>query len=136
MIQIIGIDHIVLRTANKATLLRFYCDVLGCTVERETPSSIGLTQLRAGNALIDIVTVDGELGREGGAAPMNKGNNLDHFCLQIAHQPQMEILRYLEKHAVNIESFEDRYGATGYGASLYIEDPDGNRVELKPVLKA
>ena len=38
---------------------------------------------RAGSALIDLVPVDGQLGRAGGAAPGKEGRNLDHFCLRI-----------------------------------------------------
>ena len=35
MFAIRGIDHLVLRTADVGRLLRFYVDVLGCTVEKE-----------------------------------------------------------------------------------------------------
>ncbi len=34
MIPIRDIDHIVLRVVDLDRMLRFYCDVLGCTVER------------------------------------------------------------------------------------------------------
>ena len=57
MLTIIGIDHIVLRTDKLTQMVHFYCDILGCTLERETDPAIGLTQLRAGNALIDIVNI-------------------------------------------------------------------------------
>lgn len=70
MIEIIGLDHIVLRTDNLALMLRFYRDTLGCPIERET--TFGLTQLRAGNALIDLVDVDSNIGRLGGNAPAKK----------------------------------------------------------------
>ena len=55
MIKPIAIDHIVLRTVLYQELINFYCDVLGCAVERKLPDDIGLTQLRAGASLIDIV---------------------------------------------------------------------------------
>src|ERR1017187_2347358 len=63
-----GIDHIVLRVVDLGRVLRFYSDVLGCAIEREQPE-IGLTQLRAGRSLIDLITVDGKLGAAGGAPP-------------------------------------------------------------------
>ena len=81
MFEVAGIDHVVLRTANIDDMLAFYSNVLGCKVERETSPESGLTQLRAGNALIDLVRVDSKLGRLGGGPPGNSGNNLDHFCL-------------------------------------------------------
>jgi len=68
MIRIREIDHVVLRARDAAQLVRFYCDVLGCTIERRE-DSIGLVQLRAGRSLVDIIDVDGVLGRKGGAAP-------------------------------------------------------------------
>ena len=56
--------------------------MLGCTVERERPE-LGLTQLRAGVSLVDLIAVDGELGRAGGAAPGKTRRNMDHLCLRI-----------------------------------------------------
>ena len=52
-----GIDHIVLRVRELPRSLAFYCELLGCTIEREQPQ-LGLTQLRAGSSLIDLVTLD------------------------------------------------------------------------------
>ena len=83
MIEVAGIDHIVLRTVKLQEMLNFYCHVLGCKVERETSAETGLTQLSAENALIDLVTVDSRLGWFGGKAPVRTGNNVDHFCLQL-----------------------------------------------------
>lgn len=131
MLEIAGIDHIVLRTANLAKMIEFYTTVLGCTIERETPPETGLTQLRAGNALIDLVAVGSRLGDMGGGAPTKTENNLDHFCLQIKAMPETELLAHLA--AFNIEAGEltTRYGAQGFGNSVYINDPDGNVVELR-----
>ena len=131
MIKPIAIDHIVLRSAQYRELIEFYCDVLGCTLERETSAEFGLTQLRAGSALIDIVDVNGELGRKGGAAPGPTGNNLDHFCLQIEAFDEVGLIDYLRSKGVDCGEFHERYGAEGMGRSLYIEDIDGNTIELR-----
>ena len=133
MITILGIDHIVLRTADAERLVAFYRDVLGCPVERTLPAKVGLIQLRAGTALIDIVPVDSELGRVGGSAPGEGGRNLDHLCLAIAPVGEDALLAWLQEQGIDAGPFERRYGATGFGPSLYIRDPDGNVVELKPV---
>ena len=37
----LGIDHIVLRTKDLEAMIAFYCDVIGCTVERRQ-EAIGL----------------------------------------------------------------------------------------------
>jgi catechol-2,3-dioxygenase len=100
-------------------------------IERETPAEMGLTQLRAGDALIDLVTVDSRLGKLGGGAPKKTGNNLDHFCLQLKPVSENEIKEHLLSHGIATGQFDDRYGAQGIGRSIYIKDPEGNTVELR-----
>jgi glyoxylase I family protein len=131
MIKIKGLDHVVLRAKNSATMCDFYCDVLGCTVEREAAAELGLTQLRAGNALIDIISVDSTLGRLGGEAPGKGGRNMDHFCVLLETFDEQTIRTHLAKFNVIGSDLEQRYGAEGYGSSIYIQDPEGNTVELK-----
>jgi catechol 2,3-dioxygenase-like lactoylglutathione lyase family enzyme len=130
MFRVTGIDHLVLRVTQLAIMKTFYCDVLGCTVEREEPEQ-GLTQLRGGSALIDLVPVDGPLGKMGGAAPGIEGRNLDHFCLSVAPFDAAQIQRHLQAHGVTVGEVASRYGATGQGPSIYVVDPEGNTVELK-----
>lgn len=125
-----ALDHIVLRARDQDALVQFYLDVVGCSVEKRQ-DAIGLVQLRAGSSLIDIVSIDGKLGRLGGAAPGVDGRNLDHFCLRI--EPfDVEVLRaHLRSHGVTPGEYGSRYGAEGEGPSLYFSDIDGNTVELK-----
>ncbi|WP_455284748.1 VOC family protein [Cupriavidus necator] len=130
MFRILGIDHLVLRSADVDALRRFYVDVLGCSVEREQ-TDLGLTQLRAGSALIDLVSLDGPLGRAGGAGPGVEGRNLDHFCVRIDPFDAGALRAWLTQHGVQVGEVEQRFGAEGKGPSLYIQDPDGNVVELK-----
>lgn len=130
MFRILGIDHLVLRTADVDRLRRFYVDVLGCSVEREQPA-FGLTQLRAGSGLIDLVSLGGPLGRAGAAGPGAEGRNLDHFCLRIDPFDADAIRAALARHGVETGAVEQRFGAEGKGPSLYLKDPDGNVVELK-----
>lgn len=134
MIKPIAIDHIVLRTDRYRELIDFYLDIIGCTAERETSAEFGLTQLRAGNALIDIVDVNAELGKSGGAAPGSSGNNLDHFCLQIEAFDESELIGYLKSRGIDCGKFHERYGAQGMGRSLYISDIAGNTVELRAAI--
>jgi catechol 2,3-dioxygenase-like lactoylglutathione lyase family enzyme len=130
MIRIREIDHVVLRVAELDRALSFYCDVLGCAVERRQ-DEIGLVQLRAGRSLIDLVPVDGVLGRAGGAAAGPEGRNVDHFCVRVEPFDEPAIRAELREHAIEAGPVATRYGAEGSGPSLYIQDPDGNVVELK-----
>ena len=130
MIRIRDIDHLVLRVSDLYGMLHFYCDVLGCTIERRQ-DSIGLVQLRAGRSLVDLVPIDGELGRAGGAAPGIEGRNLDHFCFRVEPFDEAGIRRVLEARGIAAGPTESRYGAEGEGPSIYVTDPEGNVVELK-----
>jgi catechol 2,3-dioxygenase-like lactoylglutathione lyase family enzyme len=130
MIRIREIDHLVLRVIDLDQMLHFYCDVLGCTIERRQ-ESIGLVQLRAGRSLVDLVPVDGELGSAGGAAPGIEGRNLDHFCFRVEPFDEAGIRRVFEAHRIAVGPVESRYGAEGEGPSIYVTDPEGNVVELK-----
>lgn len=136
MIKVVGIDHIVIRARNAAKMIEFYAGILGCAIERDVSAEIGLIQLRAGRALIDIVAVDSVLGQKGGAAPGEAGNNMDHFCLQIEKIEETKLTDYLEAHDVSFSDFERRYGAEGYGRSIYIKDPEGNVVELRSIAQS
>lgn len=130
MIHIRDIDHLVLRVLDLDKMLGFYCEALGCTVERRQ-DSIGLVQLRAGRSLLDLVPVDGPLGRAGGAPPGKGGRNLDHFCFRVEPFDEAAIRRDLAVHGVEAGALASRNGAEGEGPSLYITDPEGNVVELK-----
>ena len=130
MFQITHLDHLVLRVSHLAATMRFYIDVLGCTVEK-IQKDLGLYQLRAGSALIDLVPIDGALGRKGGAAPGPEARNLDHFCLRIDPWDPDQIIAHLRNHGVETGPVSSRYGAEGQGPSIYATDPEGNVVELK-----
>ena len=129
-IQVLGIDHVVLRVADVERSLHFYTVVLGCAEERRV-EKLGLYQLRAGSGLIDLVDVNGPLGKLGGAPPAAAGRNVDHFALRIEKLDEKLLREYLERHGVEPGEVGRRYGADGYGPSVYIPDPDGNVVELK-----
>jgi catechol 2,3-dioxygenase-like lactoylglutathione lyase family enzyme len=125
-----GIDHVVLRVVDVEGVIRFYKDVLGCAVERRK-DDLGLIQLRAGRSLIDLVDVNGELGQKGGAAPGAEARNMDHFCLRIDPFDEAQIRAHLRAHGIEAGDLATRYGAEGDGPSFYIQDPEGNTVELK-----
>ena len=129
-IRIASIDHVVIRIVDLPSMLNFYCDVLGCVVERRQ-DDIGLIQLRAGNALIDLVPVAGKLGAQGGSAPGPEGRNMDHLCLRLERFDTDQIVDFLKVNGISAGDVESRYGAEGLGPSLYIRDPEGNVIELK-----
>ena len=128
--QVRQIDHLVLRVRDPHAMGAFYCEVLGCREERRQ-DDIGLLQLRAGASLIDLVALDGKLGRMGGAGPGEEGRNVDHFCLRVDPFDRDVVLAHLRAHGVRIGDYGSRYGAEGEGPSQYLFDPEGTLVELK-----
>jgi len=123
------IDHVVIRATDIEAMTRFYCDVLGCVVEK-VQRELGLTQLRAGRSLIDLLTVGGALDRPENGPP-GTGSNMDHLCLRVDGFDAQALRDHLVSHGARIGEQARRYGADGFGQSLYLFDPEGNMVELK-----
>ena len=130
MLRIREIDHLVLRVRDVDAMIRFYGEVLGCPVHR-IDEKIRLVQLRAGRGLIDLVPLDSDIGRAGGAGPGREGRNMDHFCLRVDPWDAEAIHAHLLAHGVEPGPVAQRFGAEGQGPSLYLKDPEGNTVELK-----
>ena len=128
-IAIRDIDHVVYRVVDLEKVAAFWRDVLGAAFEKHQ-EAIGLYQLRVGNSLVDLVPVDGRLGRMGGAAPGKEGRNVDHVCFRVAEWNETALLAHLAAHGIETHVVQ-RYGADGEGPSVYIEDPEGNTIELK-----
>jgi len=120
-LAVLGLDHVVLRVVDLDRSVDFYGRVLGLRVER-TLEKPKLVQLRAGQSLIDLVPAE-----EGKLA----GRNMDHFALRIRNFDAAALAAHLKRQGVAVGEVHERYGAEGYGSSIYIEDPDGNTVELK-----
>jgi catechol-2,3-dioxygenase len=130
MIEVAGIDHVVLRVRDLARMERFYCDVLGLAVEKRN-EPMRLVHLRAGRSLIDLIAVDGPLGRMGGGPPGEENRNVDHICLQVRDFDLARVQAHLKAHGVEPGPDGVRFGAGGDGVSLYLSDPEGNGLELR-----
>ncbi|WP_038098438.1 VOC family protein [Thioalkalivibrio sp. HK1] len=129
LVRIEGLDHIVLRCARLEATMAFYIDVLGCTLERSVLES-DLWQLRAGGSLIDLVPVGSALA--GPKAPDPDRANIAHFCLRIDRPNWEDLEAGLASQGIAlIGPPAIRYGAQGFGRSVYLADPEGNIVELK-----
>ena len=125
-IHVAGLDHLVLRVADLDRAIQFYGEVLGCHVERRLDEP-KLVQLRAGASLIDLVPA----GVARPSAEAAAARNLDHFAVRVSTFDFPALAAHLRRHGVAVGEVRRRYGAEGYGSSLYITDPDGNVVELK-----
>ena len=155
--KISKLDHLVIRCKHFQETFDFYTNILGCTIDQ--PEDVGrfggsLTHLRAGSALIDLLSYDeSHLTDEGKETTMKfhsggKGTDakilsevsskvssshstLDHVCLRVDPFDEGSIREFMEANNVPIVSSGQRKGAEGIGPSIYISDPEGNVVELK-----
>jgi catechol 2,3-dioxygenase-like lactoylglutathione lyase family enzyme len=113
----------VLRVRDQKASERFYREVLGCSLDHVN-EPISLVQLRFGEHLIDLLPSDGEPVPDRG---------LDHFCLSIRCADLPAAAAALRARGVKLEGdVVQRRGAFGTGPSLYLRDPDGYMIELKP----
>jgi glyoxylase I family protein len=125
VIRVGGLDHVVLRVSDLERAIRFYQRVLGCHVERELQQP-RLVQLRAGCSLIDLVPSSGSA-----QGARDRERNMDHFAVRIIGFDATRLNAHLRQNGIDPGDVHERYGAEGYGPSIYISDPDGNTVELK-----
>ena len=128
--RVLGLDHVVFRAKDLARMESFYVDALGCEVVKRQ-EHLGLVHIRAGRALVDLVSVEGKIGRMGGAAPGPEGHNVAHICLRVDPFDATAIRARMSTLGVPCSEPSSNFGAEGEGPSLYLTDPEGNTVELK-----
>ncbi len=126
VVNVTGLDHIVLMTADAERSIAFYCDLLGLEGDRVEEWRSG--EVPFPSVRIDAATIIDLFPTSDGAEV--KPGNLDHLCLTIeptdlqslADSGQVTVVRGPQDHL---------FGAQGYATSLYVADPDGNTVELR-----
>jgi catechol 2,3-dioxygenase-like lactoylglutathione lyase family enzyme len=117
-------DHLVLKVADVERSLEFYCGPLGLepvNVEQWRAGQLPFPSARISpTAIIDLV---GRPDREPGEA------NVDHFCLVV---DPLDWQPVIDSGALTVlEGPVPRSGARGSAQSIYVQDPDGNTVELR-----
>jgi catechol 2,3-dioxygenase-like lactoylglutathione lyase family enzyme len=130
-ITITALDHVVLRVRDLDRSIAFYRDVLGLPIECLEDYRAGtrpFISARVGGQLIDLVPDPGYDPDAG----MRSGGFM-HLCVRVTGGLERDVLPRVR--ALGVEVVEDapmiRLGATGYGRSIYVRDPDGYVVELK-----
>ena len=148
-IDVLGIDHVVLKVADLERMTEWYTDVLGCRVAKHNVE-FKMIHLNAGSALIDLIDNAGPLGDNDDDNDDDGDNNnnhhknsrrrrrrqkhqkLDHICLGLKEFDEAAIRDHLSSYGVAITTeVAVRYGKGGDGESLYFKDPEGNRIEIK-----
>jgi catechol 2,3-dioxygenase-like lactoylglutathione lyase family enzyme len=128
--KITSLDHIVLNVSDVDRALAFYVDGLGLEPVR-------LDEYRRGEVTFPSVRIDAGTiidlfspKTQPGAAP-HAAANLNHFCLVVEGGIDQIVARAAAMKATINEGPVEVFGARGDGTSIYISDPDDNRIELR-----
>mgnify|MGYP001594858506 CR=1 FL=1 len=114
MIQVSGINHIVLHVRDVARAKQFYTELLGMTVYRENPGQVFMHCGHQGVALF----------AKRDDTPLTTGNDLNHLALDITTGTYDTIKAELEQHGVEVS------GRPGDPHCIYFHDLDGHRLQL------
>ena len=125
----VGIDHVVFLVTDMKRALDFYEGVLNCRPGFSYPE-LGMEQVWFGSALIVLWDIT-HPGAAAAVPPIEGGRNVDHVCLSCAPFAHGDLRDHLALHDVEIEREARHGGARGMGASFYVRDPDGNKIEIK-----
>lgn len=119
--RFLGPDHIVYVSPDPERLVAWYADELGLEVlrlEQWRRGEVPFVSLRVSPTfLIDVF--EGE----------RSGVNADHLALTVT-DVDIDELAASGRFEVQMGP-ADLWGAQGMGRGLYVNDPDGNRVELR-----
>lgn len=120
--EISGIDHVVVKVSDLERSIHFYCDILGCKLQWRR-DELSLAHLCVGASFVDLL--------EDKALSYSPGQNMDHLCLTVTDFNLQKVRSHFLAHGIELGTSGDRFGASGWGQSLYISDPDGNGLELR-----
>ena len=133
MFKISAMDHIVLNVPDIERSIKFYTKVLELETERwdeYRQGKVPFPSIRVGpETVIDLFPM-----KSGQALARGEGllNNLNHFTMVVDAADFEAFQKHLSEHGVIIEEGPGRrWGARGYGMSVYFSDPDGNRIEVR-----
>lgn len=130
-IKIVGMDHIVIRVKDVEGAIGFYTGVLGLEPHRVEEWRKGELPFPCARVNADTL-IDLKPWTED--EPVGDGRrNLDHYCLVMEPTDMDALSKHLRSQGVTVISDApgQRSGARGTATSIYIQDPEGNQIELR-----
>jgi Lactoylglutathione lyase and related lyases len=120
-VRVKAFDHLVLNVEDVERSLGFYTGLLGLAPVR-------VAEWRRGQAPFPSVRVTAEtvidlVGQSRGES------NVDHICLTVEPLDWDEVIA--SGTFTVLQGPVERFGARGTATSVYVQDPDGNTVELR-----
>ncbi|MEW6733921.1 MAG: VOC family protein [Acidobacteriota bacterium] len=129
----VSMDHIVLNVNDIDKAIHFYTEILGFEVERVNEYKEGRAPFPSirinANTVIDLFPPNRwkKIDDLKGYFP-----NLNHFCLAVEFDDWQMLLKRLQMYNIPIHRESDKnWGAKGEGISFYINDTEGNEIEVR-----
>ena len=115
------VGHLVLNVKDVAESTKFYTEILGFDISRQTDTGTFLT---CGKIHHDLALFQAPVD----ALPVTNGQlGLNHFAVQVANIDDLkEVYENLKDKDVTLDHNTDH----GMTSSVYFLDPDGNRIEF------
>ncbi|MED7950624.1 MULTISPECIES: VOC family protein [unclassified Streptomyces] len=120
-LRVKAFDHLVLNVRDIERSLEFYGGLLGLAPVR-------VDEWRAGEAPFPSIRITPETIIDLISRPRGE-SNVDHICLTVEPLDWQEVID--AGTFTVLEGPVPRYGARGTATSVYVQDPDGNTVELR-----
>ncbi|WP_392965331.1 VOC family protein [Streptomyces sp. LN245] len=120
-LRVKAFDHLVLNVEDVERSLAFYTGLLGLEPVR-------VDEWRRGQAPFPSVRVTAETIIDL-TAHNRGGSNVDHICLTVEPLDWDQVIA--SGSFTVLEGPVKRFGARGDATSVYVQDPDGNTVELR-----
>jgi catechol 2,3-dioxygenase-like lactoylglutathione lyase family enzyme len=123
MVQVTGLDHIVLNVADVESSAAWYQEKLGLELIR-------MEEWRRGEVLFPSLRIDATTLIDLFQSERT-GENLNHFAVVVDSDDLQAVVDSGEFELAGPPQPSDLFGARGQGLGIYVKDPDGNTVELR-----
>src|SRR5690349_19152078 len=120
-IPVTGVSELVLEVVDLEAAERFYAGVLGLPVVERWPQREAIWMLAGERTRIGLWRP--QVGLAGG-----RGGIHVHYAMHLSEPDYDAAVERLRAHGY--ESHEERFGSYDGGRAMYVDDPDGNVVEL------
>ena len=116
-----GVSELVLEVVDLAAAERFYADVLGLPVVERWTDREAVWLMAGDRTRIGLWTPQVGLAR-------GRGGIHVHFAMHIAADDYEDAVAHLREQGLDVREHE--FGTRPHSRAAYVDDPDGNVVEL------